>query len=323
MKIFIAGGAGYIGSCCTEYLLNHGHEVTVFDSLVKGYRDAVDPRATFVHGDLCDRELVAQAVTREKPDGIMHFAAFIEVGESMKDPSKYFRNNVAYGINLLDAAVENHVKKIVFSSTAATYGMPEIIPIPEHAETKPINVYGESKLMFERLLHWYQVVRGLDYVALRYFNAAGATTRFGENHKPESHLIPIVLQVAMGQRDSVVIYGDDYDTPDGTCIRDYIHIKDLAEAHRLAMESEQSGVFNLGSGTGYSVKEIIDVARDVTRQTIKVEHGPPRPGDAPRLISDSTLARQTLKWGPQHDTIRDIVESAWRWRQKYPNGYAQ
>ena len=237
MKILVAGGAGFIGSCTTEYLLDRGHEVVVYDSLVKGHRDAVDPRARLIHGDLADRDRVFETLRAERPEGVIHFAAFIEVGESMRDAALYFRNNVANGLNLLDAAVDCGVRKLVFSSTAAVYGMPATVPIPETEPTKPINAYGESKLIFEKILRWYNEVHGLGYTALRYFNAAGATERRGEDHHPESHLIPIILQAAMGQRPHVQVFGDDYPTPDGTCIRDYIHVSDLAQAHLLALES--------------------------------------------------------------------------------------
>ena len=321
MRILVAGGAGYVGSCCTEYLLDRGHEVIVFDSLVKGHRAAVDPRAAFVRGDLAEADKLSALVGRERIEGIVHFAAFIEVGESMTDPTAYFRNNVAHGLNLLAAAVEHRVLKIVFSSTAAVYGMPAVVPIPETEPTRPISPYGESKLMFERMLHWHWQVHGLPYVALRYFNAAGASVRFGEDHAPESHLIPIVIQAAMRRRACVQIYGTDYPTPDGTCIRDYVHVLDLAQAHVLALESGEVGAFNLGSGAGHSVKAVIDTVAAVSGRDVPVESGPRRPGDPPRLISDSTAARERLGWVPEHDDIHDIVESAWRWRAARPEGY--
>ncbi|NOY82729.1 MAG: UDP-glucose 4-epimerase GalE [Kiritimatiellaeota bacterium] len=323
MRILVAGGAGYIGSCCTEYLLDHGHEVVVFDSLVKGHRAAVDPRARFIWGELADRSRVFRTLEAEQVDGIIHFAAFIEVGESMRDPGKYFRNNVACGLNLFDAAVATGVGKIVFSSTAAVYGMPEHVPIPESESTRPINPYGESKLIVEKILRWYWEVHGLRYHALRYFNAAGATEQFGEAHDPESHLIPIVLQVAEGRRKKVSVYGNDYPTPDGTCIRDYIHVLDLAQAHALALESPEVGSLNLGSGSGSSVQEIIDMARRITGHPIPAEIAPRRPGDPPRLISDSTAARGVLGWTPQFDDIHAIVESAWKWRLAHPDGYRE
>lgn len=322
MKILVAGGAGYIGSCTTEYLLDRGHEVVVFDSLVKGHREAVDPRARLIHGDLADRDAIHAALAAAKPEGIIHFAAFIEVGESMTVPGVYFRNNVANGLNLLDAAVACGVRKIVFSSTAAVYGMPHTIPIPETEPTVPINAYGESKLAFERILRWYRDCHGLQFAALRYFNACGATAARGEAHNPESHLIPIILQVALGQRPQVMVYGDDYPTPDGSCIRDYVHVLDLASAHLLALLSPESGSFNLGSGSGFSVKEIIAVAREVTGHPIPAQTAARRPGDPPQLISDSTRARQVLGWQPQFDNIRTIVKTAWDWHQRHPRGYA-
>ena len=241
----------------------------------------------------------------------------------MTDPGRYFRNNVACGLNLVEGATQNGVRKIVFSSTAAVYGMPKTIPIPEDEPTIPINPYGESKLTFEKILRWYHEIHGLQYVALRYFNAAGASVNFGEDHNPESHLIPIVLQVAQGKRECVRLYGDDYPTPDGSCIRDYVHVLDLAQAHLLALESDSVGSFNLGSGTGHSVKAIIDTVREVTDAEIAVQAAPRRPGDPPRLISDSTAARTHLGWFPKHDDIRDIIESAWAWRSRHLDGYAR
>ena len=320
MRILVTGGAGYVGSCCTEYLLDRGHEVVVFDGLLTGHRAAVDPRAVFVEGNLADAGAIDAALTAHPVDGIIHFAGFIEVAESMVDPGRFFRNNVSCGLNLLAAAVRHQVHKVVFSSTAAVYGLTETVPIPETHPTAPINPYGESKLMFEKILAWHHRLHGLAYVAFRYFNAAGATVRCGENHHPESHLIPLVLQVAAGRRDAVNVYGHDYPTPDGTCIRDYIHVLDLAQAHLLALESAEVGCLNLGSGTGHSVREIIDVAGAVTGTAIRVKPAPRRPGDPPRLVSDSTAARQRLGWRPAHDDIREIVASAWRWRQAHPQG---
>jgi UDP-glucose 4-epimerase len=321
MRIFVAGGAGYIGSCCTEYLLEHGHQVTVYDALLNGHRQAVDPRADFILGDLADLSSLEDAIKRSRADGVIHFAAFIEVGESMLDPLKYFRNNVSNAINLCQAAVSAGVRKLVFSSTAAVYGMPKVIPITETAETVPINPYGEAKLMFEKVLGWQHQLSGLQYTALRYFNAAGASEKFGEDHHPETHLIPLVLQAAEGRRKKISIYGDDYDTPDGTCIRDYVHVLDLAQAHLLALESDFCGSLNLGSGTGYSVKQVIDTVRTVTGKDFPVETAPRRPGDPPRLIADASAARRILGWQPQYDDLSAIIASAWRWRQQYPQGY--
>jgi UDP-glucose 4-epimerase len=301
--------------------LDRDFEVVVFDSLVTGHREAVDKRAQFVHGDLNDRELVLDLVANGGFQGIMHFAAFSLVGESMTDPGKYFRNNLGAGINLLDAAVAGEVESFVFSSTCATYGEPETIPIPETEKQSPINAYGESKLMFEKALKWYNEIFGLKYAALRYFNASGATDNFGEDHRPETHLIPLVLQVAQGKRESIKVFGDDYPTPDGTCIRDYIHILDLAQAHMLALDVEESGHYNLGTGNGLSVKEIIDVSREVTGHPIPADVVPRRDGDPPRLIGCSDKAREKLGWNPRFENASDIISSAWRWLSSHPNGY--
>jgi UDP-glucose 4-epimerase len=323
MKILVAGGAGYIGSCCTEYLLDHGHEVVVFDALLTGHRAAVDARATFIQGHLQDAAAIDAALAAHRPEGILHFAAFIEVAESMVDPGKYFRNNICCGLNLLDAAVRHGARKLVFSSTAAVYGMPQVVPIPESEPTKPVNAYGESKLAFERILGWYGQIHGLRHMALRYFNAAGATAHCGEDHTPESHLIPLVMQAAEGRRPHVKIYGSDYATADGTCIRDYIHVLDLAQAHLLALESDAVGSLNLGSGRGYSVRAVVDTVRAVSGRAVAVVETDRRPGDPPCLISDSTAARRVLGWAPQFDDLHAIVESAWQWRRNHPHGYAR
>lgn len=323
MHVFLTGGAGYIGSVTTECLLNEGHEVTVFDSLELGHRDAIDPRATFVEGDLRDRDAVREAMVAAKPDAVMHFAAYALVGESMEDPLKYFRNNVTGGIHLVEAMEAAGVKRFIFSSTCATYGFPDRIPMTEDLPQRPVNPYGESKLMFERILLWSQERKGIQPVFLRYFNASGATAQYGEHHEPESHLIPLVLFVAQGKRPSIKIFGDDYDTPDGTCIRDYIHIVDLAQAHILAVTSDHTGAFNLGNGSGYSVKQVIDVAREVTGHAIPAEVVPRRPGDPDRLIASSQKAHSVLGWKPQYPDLKDIITHAWAWHQKHPDGYAQ
>jgi len=323
MKVLVCGGGGYIGSACTEYLLDHEHEVVVFDSLVTGHEDAIDSRADFIKGDLANRDLIIKLCRQEQFDAIMHFAAFSLVGESMKDPGKYFRNNLANGINLADAAVEGGVKKIVFSSTAAIFGQPAEIPIIETTARIPINPYGESKLCFEKLLRWYSDIHGVKYVALRYFNAAGATANCGEDHQPETHLIPLVLQVAQGKRDKIMVYGNDYETQDGTCVRDYIHILDLAQAHMLALAAPESDHYNLGIGNGFTVNEIIQAAREVTGQPISAEIVPRRCGDPAVLIAGSGYARDILGWNPQFENIHAIIESTWKWMQKYPDGYAQ
>ena len=320
-KILVAGGAGYIGSACSEYLLDMGYDVTVLDALFTGHRDAVAQRAKFIYADLADRENLFDICRKGEFDAIMHFAAFSLVGESMKDPGKYFRNNLCSAINLADAAVETGVKAFVFSSTAATFGIPDEMPISETAGQKPINAYGESKLCFEKVLHWYSEIHGLKYAALRYFNAAGATEVHGEDHRPESHLIPLILQTVRGKRDKLMMFGDDYDTPDGSCIRDYIHILDLAQAHEKALYAPESGHYNLGTGNGLSVKEIIAAAEEVTGKKVKVEVAPRRAGDPPRLIACSDRAKKMLGWQPKHESALEIIESAWKWQQKFPDGY--
>ncbi len=323
MKIFLTGGAGYIGSITTECLLNEGHEVSVFDNLEQGHRDAIDPRAAFIQGDLRDRDAVREAMLSVRPDAVMHFAAYALVGESMDDPMMYFRNNVAGGIHLVEALLAADVKKFIFSSTCATYGYPDRIPMTEDLPQRPVNPYGESKLMFEKILLWAQERKGVQPVFLRYFNASGATGKYGEDHEPESHLIPLVLFVAQGKRDKIMIFGDDYDTPDGTCIRDYIHIVDLARAHILAVTGDHTGAFNLGNGSGYSVKEVIDVAREVTGHPIPAEVAPRRPGDPDRLVASSKKAHDVLGWKPQYPDLKDIIEHAWAWHQANPDGYAR
>lgn len=321
MKILVVGGAGYIGSICVELLLDEDHEVIVFDNLTEGHRLAVDERAAFIGGDLSRREEISRSLKETKPEAVMHFAANALVGESMQNPSKYFRNNVAAGINLLDAMREAGVRRFVFSSTCAIFGPPERVPIDETLPQRPINPYGESKLMFEKILRWYDEIHGLQFVALRYFNAAGATEKFGEDHRVETHLIPNVLKVALGQKPEVEIYGTDYGTPDGTCIRDYIHILDLSRAHILALRAKESAVYNLGTGGGASVREVIDICREVTGKEIPVVEKPRRPGDPPRLIAASEKIKRELGWQPKFESLRAIIESAWRWHQKFPNGY--
>ncbi len=320
-KIFVTGGAGYIGSICVEQLLNDGFEVSVFDNLTEGHKRAVDPRAEFFQGDLADRTVLGHAFGESRPDAVMHFAANALVGESMQNPSKYFRNNVCSGINLLDAAVEAGVKKFVFSSTCATFGIPDRMPLDETLPQIPINPYGESKLMFEQVLRWYEEIHGLSYVALRYFNAAGATEHYGEDHRIETHLIPNVLKVALGQKESVDIYGTDYPTPDGTCIRDYIHILDLAQAHILAVRSDKTAEYNLGTGGGTSVKEVIETCRKVTGREIRAIEKPRRAGDPPRLVAASEKIKAELGWKPHFENILPIIESAWAWHLKNPGGY--
>src|SRR5207248_4210826 len=321
MKIFVVGGAGYIGSVCAELLLNEGHEVTIFDNLSEGHRRAVDSRASFIQGELTERAQIQAALSSTRPDGVMHFAANALVGESMRNPSKYFRNNVCNGLNLLDAMVTTGVRRIVFSSTCAIFGLPERLPIDEMTPASPINPYGESKLNFEKILRWYDQIHGLKFVCLRYFNAAGATEDLGEDHRPETHLIPTVLKVALGHSPNVEIYGTDYDTPDGTCIRDYIHILDLARAHILALGASASGFYNLGTGGGSSVREVIAACRKITGRQIEKIEKPRRPGDPPRLIASSEKIKRELGWRPQFQALDTIVTSAWRWHQKFPHGY--
>jgi UDP-glucose 4-epimerase len=321
MNVFVTGGAGYIGSVFVEEACNAGHQVTVFDNLTEGHRSAVDSRARFVQGDLAERDRLAAVVKEAGAEAVIHFAASALVGESMTNPSKYFRNNVANGVNLLDAAVGAGVKKFVFSSTCATYGPPDRVPMDETLPQRPINPYGESKLMFEQVLKWYRELHGLDFVAFRYFNAAGASAQFGEHHRIETHLIPNVLKVALGQKDQVDILGTDYPTPDGTCIRDYIHIADLAQAHLLALAPGQSGFFNLGNGEGFSVREVIATCEQVSGKKIPAIEKPRRAGDPPRLIASAGKALTQLGWKPKFARIEDIVATAWAWHLKNPNGY--
>ncbi len=321
MNVFVTGGAGYIGSVCVEELLNAGHSVTVFDNLTEGHRSAVDPRARFIQGDFSDRDMIHATLDEVRPSAVIHFAANALVGESMTNPSKYFRNNVAAGINLLDAAVAAGVKRFVFSSTCATYGPPDRVPMDESLPQRPINPYGDSKLMFERILQWYREIHGLDFVAFRYFNAAGASKRFGEHHRIETHLIPNVLQVALGQKTHCEIYGTDYPTPDGTCIRDYIHIADLAQAHILALQPGPTGFFNLGNGEGFSVRQVIDVCSRISGKPIPTVEKPRRPGDPPRLVASAQRAIAELGWKPRYPRLEDIVETAWRWHLEHPTGY--
>src|SRR5436853_6190105 len=321
MKILVVGGAGYIGSVCAELLLDEGHQVGIFDNLSEGHRAAIDSRAEFVEGDLQDRQSIEKALTKKRPDAVMHFAASALVGESMQNPSKYFRNNIANGLNLLDAMISAGVGEIIFSSTCAIFGPPERVPIDETMTPRPINPYGESKLAFEKILRWYGEIHGLKFVALRYFNAAGASTNFGEDHRVETHLIPNVLKVALGEKPNVEIFGTDYETPDGTCIRDYIHILDLARAHILALNAAKSDFYNLGTGGGASVREVIDSCREVTGRKIDILEKPRRPGDPPRLIASSEKIERELGWKPQFQSLDAIIESAWKWHQKFPRGY--
>ena len=322
MNVFVTGGAGYIGSICTGELLNAGHAVTVFDNLTEGHRSAVDPRAKFVEGCLRDSALVKQALRDAKAEAIMHFAASALVGESMTDPKKYFHNNLVNALKLADAAVECGIKKFVFSSTCATFGPPDRVPMTEDLPQRPINPYGEAKLMFEKVLIWYREIYKLDFIAFRYFNAAGASVKYGEHHRVETHLIPNVLMVALGKKAHVDIYGTDYPTPDGTCIRDYIHIKDLAQAHILGLQPGKSGFFNLGNGDGYSVRQVIEMCEKVTGKKIPAIEKPRRPGDPPKLVASAEKAIRELGWKPKFPKLEDIVATAWAWHKKHPDGYA-
>jgi UDP-glucose 4-epimerase len=325
MRILVTGGAGYIGSVVTEELVKDGHHVAVYDNLSKGHRSAVVSGAHLVEGDLHDAVLLRTVLREEQIDAVVHMAAYSLVGESCVKPEKYYDNNVVGSLTLLNAMVETGVKKIVFSSTAATYGEPESQPIDETAPTAPTNPYGETKLAFEKALNWYESAHGVRYASLRYFNAAGASDNCGEDHDPESHLIPIALQVAAGKREKVEIYGDDYPTPDGTCVRDYIHVIDLARAHILAIDSLELGsrIYNLGcGGAGYSVREVIDAARGVTGREVATTIAPRRAGDPAVLIASSNKIRSELGWQPQYQDLNVIVESAWKWMQAHPDGYS-
>ena len=323
MNILVTGGAGYIGSVVAERLQAFGHNPIIYDNLTEGHAGAVVEGASLVVAELDDYDALRSLMRERKVDAVIHLAANALVGESMENPSKYFRNNVAAGINLLDAMVECGANRIVFSSTCAVYGEPESSPISENAPHRPSNTYGESKLAFERMLHWYEAAHGLRYASLRYFNAAGATELLGEHHSPETHLIPILLSCALGLRDDVEVYGDDYPTPDGTCIRDYIHVADIANAHILALDrlQERSRTYNLGTGKGYSVREVIDTARRITNHPIPVRITPRRPGDPAELVANPALIKRELQWVPERSQLEQIIESAWKWHRAHPNGY--
>jgi len=322
MKVLVTGGAGYIGSVVVSQLMASGHGVIVYDNLSKGHRGSVPPGAVFVMGDVADRTLFDAVFAEHQPDAVMHFAAWIEAGESMLDPAKFFRNNTANALTLLEAVLAHKVRNFVFSSTAALYGEPESTPILESSKLLPTNAYGASKLLVEQMLEWFHRIHGLSYASLRYFNAAGATEILGERHNPESHLIPIVLQVASGLRDHVSIFGDDYDTPDGTCVRDYVHVSDLASAHLLALNELHSRpeptqlIYNLGNGQGFSVKEVIECARRITGHAIPAVIQPRRAGDPAILVASSEKVRAELGWQPQYPELDSIVRSAWEYLEK-------
>ncbi|WP_062108915.1 UDP-glucose 4-epimerase GalE [Bacillus niameyensis] len=329
MAILICGGAGYIGSHAVAEVLARGEEVVVVDNLQKGHAAALSKGAKFYDGDIRDEHFLDQVFTENEIDAVMHFAANSLVGESVQIPLDYYDNNVGGAISLLQAMKKHGVDKIVFSSTAATYGEPKEIPILETAVTDPTNPYGETKLAIEKMLKWTEAAHGIHYVVLRYFNVAGAHPNgiIGEDHDPETHLIPIILEVALGKREHISIFGEDYDTPDGTCIRDYIHVMDLVDAHILAIkklrETGESGTYNLGNGSGFSVKEVIDVARKVTGKEIPAVVAPRRAGDPAQLVASSEKAKRELGWNPQNNSLESMIESAWAWFQKYPNGYAK
>ena len=323
MNILVTGGAGYIGSAIAEALIDAKHSVTVYDSLVTGHRGAVPEEALFVQADLSDSHALVKTLTDQKFDGVIHCAAFIEAGESMKDPGRFYNNNLTNSLALIETAIRARVKRFVLSSTAAVYQSSDE-PLTEESPLGPTNVYGHTKLMVEQILDWYRKIHGLHFAALRYFNAAGALPGRGEAHQPESHLIPLVLRVPLGKREAAQIYGIDYPTPDGTCIRDYIHISDLVSAHLLALNglSERDRlIYNLGSGNGYSVREVIETARQVTGHLIPANELPRRPGDSARLVASSEKIKRELGWKPEHDNLYEIISSAWGWHQSHPNGY--
>ncbi|HEX6303853.1 MAG TPA: UDP-glucose 4-epimerase GalE [Anaerolineales bacterium] len=323
MNILVTGGAGYIGSATAQALIRAGHSVTVIDSLIKGHRAAVPDQAKFMQAGLAEQDIIKSILTGQPFDAIMHFAAFIEAGESMQDPGKFFENNLCNSLRLIEIAVAAGIKKIVLSSTAGVYASSDE-PLKEDHPLGPTSVYGQTKLMVEQGLEWYRQIFGLHYAALRYFNAAGALPNHGEDHQPESHLIPLVLRVALGQRESIHIFGSDYPTPDGTCIRDYIHIADLVSAHLLALEALNTSerlIYNLGNGTGYSVLEVIETARQVTGHPIPAVEAPRRAGDAARLVASSDRIRRELGWEPKIPDLKDIIASAWEWHRTHPQGY--
>jgi len=323
-SVLVTGGAGYIGSVTVERLLEAGHGVVILDDLSKGHKSAIPDGCRFIKGDIGDTELVERTLKENKVDSVIHFAAMSLVGESMERAGDYYSNNVVAGIRLLEAMEAAGVCKIVFSSSAGVYGEPETIPISEMNRTEPVNVYGDTKLIFERVLSWQSERTPLSHISLRYFNAAGASVRYGEDHRPESHLIPIALQAAAGRRPELTVFGDDYETPDGTCIRDYIDVRDLADAHiaaLAALDAGRSGIYNLGNGEGWSVLNVVEFAEEVTGLTIPKKMGPRRAGDPARLVASSSLAESELGWTPKHPELRDMIEAAWKWMESHPDGY--
>jgi len=326
VSILVTGAAGYIGSVCSEVLISRGMSVIALDSLLEGHRGAVPPGATFCQVDLADRAQLEAVFTKHKVDAVMHFAAEALVAKSVREPSIFYATNVASGVNLLDAVTRHGVKKFIFSSTAATYGEPEIVPIPEDHPKAPINPYGKSKLTFEQILVDYKLYTGLKYVTLRYFNAAGASSTCGENHRVETHLIPRVLDAAAGSLPHVDVFGTDYPTPDGTCVRDYIHVLDIADSHVRALEEIDrvtGEAFNVGNSRGFSILEVIDAAERITGRKIPRKLGPRRPGDPAVLVASKEKLKRVLGWEASHSSLEEIIQSAWTWKQKHPNGYAQ
>jgi UDP-glucose 4-epimerase len=323
MRILVTGGAGYIGSVVTEHLITEGDEVVVLDNLSQGHRAAVHPQAAFFEGDVGDRALLDEIFQTYPIDGVMHFASYTLVGESMEHPFLYIMDNVVNGLTLLQAMVDHGVRRFILSSTANLFDEPQHIPISEEEAIVPGSPYGESKNILERALYWLDRTKGLHYAALRYFNACGATEERGEDHDPETHLIPIVLQVALGKREKIVVFGDDYPTRDGSCVRDYIHVSDLATAHILALRALDQGsrVYNLGNGRGFTVKEVVDVAREVTGHPIPAVVGARRAGDPAELVASSERIRQDLDWRPRYPELHQIVETAWNWHRRHPEGY--
>jgi len=325
MNILVTGAAGYIGSVVTEQLVEQGHRVIALDNLVNGHRSAIHPSAEFVRLDLLDAAGL-KSLLRNKPiDAVVHLAAEALIDVSMRDPGLFYRANLIGGINLLDAMIAAGVKRMVFSSTAATYGEPESIPLMETSKQKPVNPYGESKLAFEHALAWYRLAHNLKYVTLRYFNACGATERFGEFHVPETHILPILFEVALGQRGTFQLYGTDYDTPDGSCIRDYIHVSDIANAHVLALlkiDQAQVGIYNMGNNAGYSNLQVIQATERVIGKKINWVPAARRPGDPARLVASSDCIREDLGWQPRYPELEKMIETAWAWRMKHPNGYS-
>jgi UDP-glucose 4-epimerase len=323
MDILVTGGAGYIGSIVVEELVKAGERVIVYDNLSQGHRDAVNPQATFIKGDLADVVRLEAVFRQHNIEAVMHFASSTLVAESVANPLLYFRNNVACGLNLFEVMLQHGVKRFILSSTANLFAEPERMPIDEEEHIVPGSPYGESKSILERMLHWLDKSHGLRYAALRYFNAAGASPDCGEDHEPETHLIPLVLKVALGQREHIEIYGTDYPTSDGTCVRDYIHVIDLAQAHILALQALEEGsrIYNLGNGRGFSVREVIEIARQVTGHPIPAIKGPRRPGDPAVLIASSTEISRQLGWQPRYPDLRAIVSSAWDWHRRHPHGY--